>query len=107
MIKCIHDICYWPNCDKTCGMATTGASSSTDERLLIHHLQNEIKKLNEQNKKLFNTIQLIRGSLTTHIQKPLDRIAASLMPDYERICPFGEIDCVYDPGYIRHYYPDW
>lgn len=98
MIKCTHNICCWPNCDKTCGL---------DEKPLIQHLQNEIKKLNDQNKKLFDAVQLIRGSLTTHIQKPLDKIATSLRPDYERVCPLGERDCVYDPGYIRHYYPDW
>lgn len=103
MIKCIHDTCCWPNCNKTCGLVT----AETDERLLIYHLQNEIKKLKDQNKKLFDAVQLMRGSLATHIQKPLNRIATSLMPDYERVCPFGETDCVYDPGYIRHYYPDW
>lgn len=109
MIKCIHKTCKWPECDKTCGKVPKGdyiIGSSTEEKL-IYYLQDQIEKLSKKNKEMFNTIQLLRSNLTTYIQKPLGQIANELSLEYERVCPFGKIDCVYDPGYIRHYYPDW
>ena len=31
----------------------------------------------------------------------------SLYQEYIPTCPRGYIDCVYDPAYIKCYYPDW
>ena len=47
MIKCVHDECQWPECDKTCGMVPTGdyAVGSSAEEQLIYHLQERIAEL--------------------------------------------------------------
>lgn len=26
---------------------------------------------------------------------------------YKPVCPRGQVDCVYDPAYIKYHYPDW
>lgn len=27
--------------------------------------------------------------------------------DYISVCPRGYVDCIHDPAYIKHHYPDW
>ena len=31
----------------------------------------------------------------------------SKFQEYIPVCPIGERDCVYDPSYIKCYYPEW
>lgn len=31
----------------------------------------------------------------------------SYFTEYIPVCPFGTKDCVSDPAYIKHFYPDW
>ena len=31
----------------------------------------------------------------------------SMFQEYVPVCPYGAIDCVCDPAYIKYYYPDW
>jgi hypothetical protein len=31
----------------------------------------------------------------------------SYFQEYKPVCPKGYDDCVYDPGYIKYYCPDW
>lgn len=47
MIKCVHDECKWPECDKTCGFVPTSdyVIGSSAEEKLIYHLQERIAEL--------------------------------------------------------------
>ena len=31
----------------------------------------------------------------------------SLFTEYKPVCPFGMVDCVCDPAYIKYNYPEW
>ena len=107
MIKCIHDECCWPECDKTCGLVPPGnyiAGSSAEEKL-VYHLQHRIDEL-------FAEISELRERMTaTHIA--LDKICRGFNTPIDKIkrlsntCKFGYIDCVNNPEYIRRNYPDW
>lgn len=106
MLKCIHDQCQWPECDKTCGLVPTGdyVAGSCAEEGLITHLQEEIAGL--KNTLIVNQQQLSFLSMDLH--DSIKRIrSVSAIEDYIPTCPHGYCDCVYDPAYIRKYYPDW
>lgn len=36
-----------------------------------------------------------------------DRPTQSYFELYRRTCPHGYRDCIYDPAYIKFWYPDW
>lgn len=106
MIKCIHDQCQWPECDKTCGMVPTGdyVAGSCAEEKLIAHLQKQIESLT--NMLHINQQQL--AFLSIDLNNNLKRVRSlTNIEEYRPTCPHGNIDCVYDPAYVRRYYPDW
>lgn len=106
MIKCIHAQCQWPNCDKTCGMVPTGdyVAGSCAEEKLIAHLQEQIEGLT--NMLHINQQQL--AFLSIDLNNNLKRVRSlTNIEEYHPTCPHGNIDCVYDPAYIRRYHPDW
>lgn len=109
MIKCIHDQCQWPECDKTCGLVPTGdyVAGSCAEEGLIAHLQQTIQdmhlSLNETRLLVLNCRLSLQGAT-----KSLQSIAEHMAPDnYVPTCLHGYCDCVYDPAYIRKYHLDW
>lgn len=107
MLKCIHDQCQWPECDKTCGLVPTGgyiAGSSAEEKLILH-LQNEIAELLAT----LDSTKFHLGRAINNICSELTIIESDLpaINEYIPSCPHGYCDCVYDPAYIRKHYPDW
>ena len=108
MIKCIHDECQWPECDKTCGLVPSGdytVGSSAEEKL-IYHLQH-------RNDELLAEISELRQVMTS-TKIALDKIYrgfnAPLTDKVKRLskgCKFGYIECIYNPEYIRYNDPDW
>ena len=103
MIKCIYDQCQWPECDKTCGLVPTGdyAVGSCAEEGLIYYLQSELAKITTKASAVnvyLNRIKINANDAHDILVEPL----------YERTCPYGYHDCVYDPGYLRKYHKeDW
>jgi hypothetical protein len=117
MVKCIHDECCWPVCDKTCGLVPKDENYNADlsaEKGLIYHLQGRIAELKTELAGRCNVIDDIRITLNS-TKKALVAIdttrktlnISSHWDDYERVCKFGYGDCIHDPGYLRKHYPDW
>lgn len=107
MIKCIHDECCWPNCDKTCGLVS---SDSSAEEGLIYHLQARIAELKAESTEWYNIIDDTRLTLNDAknalISIDTTRKALNIFSHwkhYERTCKFNHEDCVYDPGYLKKY----
>ena len=100
MIKCIHNSCCWPSCEKTCGMVPDQEAYIRGERnetALIEYLQTQLR-----NAEMQATAARI---FANRVKSEADRIIESVSkPDYERVCPYGYMDCVYDPGYLRKYH---
>ena len=107
MIKCIHDECCWPECDKTCGLTPTGnyEAGSSAEESLIHHLQCRIDELlaaNEEFRQKIMAAKMIVRSLEKSLWIPTEEEVA-----YEKVCLHGWVDCIHNPEYIRRNYPEW
>ena len=107
MIKCIYEECRWPECDKTCGLVPTEKNYSVGvslEESLIYHLQGRISELKAE---LAECHQLMaQARINAHqIDKAL--IVPSSYDNYERVCKYGYMDCVCDPGYIRKHHLEW
>ena len=107
MIKCIHDECCWPKCEKTCGLTPTGnyeAGSSAEEKL-IYNLQCRIDELLAANKEFRQKIMAAKSivrSLERSLYTPTEEEIA-----YKKVCLHGWDDCIHNPEYIRRNYPDW
>ena len=104
MIKCIHDECCWPECDKTCGFALP-SNEHAPEATLIYYLQERISELLAENKELrqkFTAAKMIVRSLDKALWIPTEEEIA-----YEKVCLHGWVDCVHNPEYIRRNYPEW
>lgn len=111
MIKCIHDQCRWPECDKTCGLVPTGdyVAGSCAEEGLIAHLQEEIERLHGAFREQKLYLQNARFSCM-ELSKRLNyahEVLFDSVNGYVPTCPHGYSDCVCDPAYIRRYHPDW
>lgn len=107
MIKCIHDECCWPECDKTCGLTPTGnyEAGSSAEESPIHHLQCRIDELlaaNEEFRQKTMAAKMIVRSLEKSLWIPTEEEVA-----YEKVCLHGWVDCIHNPEYIRRNYPEW
>lgn len=93
MLKCKYneDCSRYPMCGKTCGL-------SLEELVWLKNSQiRELeRKLGEATFTL-NTITSMCHSGKNKIKKA----------DYEPTCPYGYMDCVSDPAYIRAYHPKW
>ena len=102
MLKCKYDECRWPSCEKTCGLVPDQEAYIRGERnetALIEHLQTEIRNL-----KLRNTsAKIFARRVMSDAQRTIDILSD---PDYERVCPYGYMDCAYDPGYLRKYHTE-
>lgn len=104
MIKCIHEECCWPECEKTCGLVPAEENypvGASLEEGLIYHLQGRIGELKTE---LQNTQKMIRDWYNAS-HELIYKI--NLPSSYEHACKYGYRDCVRDPGYIRKHYPDW
>lgn len=102
MLKCEYKTCQWPECNKTCGLVPKGdyVAGSCAEENLIYELQKRIEQLQID----AVTARVYANRLRGNLNMLLDTIPQT--HDYERTCPFGYSDCVYDPGYIREFYLD-
>lgn len=102
MLKCLYNECRWPECDKTCGLVPPGdyAVGSCPEEGLIYHLQNEVARM----KNIILTTRIHASRINTNALEILKSCPA--VDTYERTCPYGYQDCVYDPGYLRAFYPE-
>ena len=102
MLKCKYDECCWPECDKTCGLVPPGdyAVGSCPEEGLIYHLQTKLRNAEVQ--------AAAARVFANRVKNEANLIIESVSkPDYECACPYGYMDCVYDPGYIRKYHSEW
>lgn len=100
MLKCKYETCCWPECEKTCGLVPAGdyVVGSCAEEDLIYHLQEKIRNVEAK--------ATAARIFTNRVKDEANRVLESLAePSYEKVCPYGYTDCVYDPGYIRKYYP--
>ena len=107
MVKCIHDECRWPECDKTCGLVSKEkvyVVGSSAEEGLIYHLQGRIAELKAELTECRNVINDARITLDT--MRPA-LIITSFWDDYERACKHGYADCVCDPGYLKKHHNKW
>ena len=107
MIKCIHEECCWPECNKTCGLVPAEENypvGASLEEGLIYHLQERISELKTELAECHRLMTQARMNA-----RQIDRalITPSSFDDYPRACKYGYHDCVCDPGYIRKHYPDW
>ena len=107
MIKCIHEECRWPECDKTCGLVPAEKNypvGASLEEGLIYHLQGRIGELKAELAECHRLMSQVRINA-----RQIDR--ALIMPpsydNYERACKYGYVDCVCDPGYIRKHHLEW
>lgn len=102
MLKCKYNDCRWPECEKTCGLVPPGdyAVGSCPEEGLIYELQRRIEQLQCD----AVTARVYANRLRGNLNMLLDAIPSS--SDYERVCPYEYMDCVYDPGYLRKYHPE-
>ena len=96
MIKCVHDSCCWPHCNKSCGMVPTD-NNNIEGGLLIRHLQDQLVQTKADMASVRSTVQQIAAKVS-HAAETLST------GSYERVCPYGYMDCVYDPGYLRKYH---
>ena len=107
MLKCVHNECQWPECDKTCGLAPEGdyILGTSPEEPLIYHLQKRVEELLKANKELKQQFTVARS-----IVNKLDQ-SLMVLPETEeaciKACKFGFYDCIHNPEYIRRNYPDW
>lgn len=101
MLKCEYKTCQWPECNKTCGLVPEGdyVIGSCAEEGLIYELQKRIEQLQTD----AVTARVYANRLRGNLDMLLDAIPS--LNDYQRVCPYGYADCVYDPGYIKTYYP--
>ena len=107
MLKCIHDECCWPNCDKTCGLVPKEkihVVGSSAEEGLIYHLQGRVAELKAELTECRNIINDTRVILDT--MRPA-LITTSSWDDYERACKHGYADCIHDPGYLKKHHNKW
>ena len=107
MIKCIHDECCWPVCDKTCGLVPKEeiyAVGSSAEEGLIYHLQGRIAELKAELTECRNIINDTRVVIDT--MRPA-LIIPSPWDDYERACKHGYAYCIHDPGYLKKHHFEW
>ena len=107
MIKCIHEECCWPECEKTCGLVPAEENypvGASLEEGLIYHLQGRIGELKAE---LQNTRKMIRDWYSASHELIHKINLPSSYDNYERACKYGYRDCVCDPGYIRKHHPDW
>lgn len=109
MIKCIHEECCWPECEKTCGLVPAEENypvGASLEEGLIYHLQERIGELKAE-------LEETRANMRAYYRDMHELIHKFNIPpllecnNYERVCKYGYDDCVCDPGYIRKHYPDW
>ena len=117
MIKCIHDECRWPECDKTCGLVPKEeihVVGSSAEEGLIYHLQGRIAELKAELAGCYNIMDDIRITLNStkkaFIAIDTTRKALNISShwdDYPRVCKFGYSDCIHDPGYLRKHCFEW
>ena len=109
MIKCIHEECCWPECEKTCGLVPAEENypvGASLEEGLIYHLQGRISELKTQLKNYQDQIRMARLEILT-ADKKLKSFIVSEWDNYPRACKYGYEDCVYDPGYLRKHDLDW
>lgn len=107
MIKCIHEECQWPECEKTCGLVPAEENypvGASLEEGLIYYLQGRIGELKTE----LAECKAIMCDWHRNLNKLAHTIKVpNACDDYERVCKYGYMDCVCDPGYIRKHYPDW
>lgn len=106
MIKCVHDECKWPECDKTCGFVPTGdyvIGSSAEERL-IYHLQERIAELlaeREGTRAMLHEVERVVRQTTRQCSWGYDEDEAC-----SKVCKYGYTDCVNNPEYMRRFHPE-
>lgn len=100
MLKCKYTDCCWSECDKTCGLVPPSdyVVGSCAEEGLIYELQRRI----QQEKNATITTRIYANRIKGNVDMILD--AHPGIDDYERVCPYGYRDCVYDPGYVKTYH---
>lgn len=104
MVKCVHNECQWPECDKTCGLVPTGdyeAGSSAEEGL-IYHLQHRVDELLAANSNLKSQIKSVKNivySMDKALYLPTEEEIACA-----KVCLYKHSDCIYNPEYLRRHY---
>lgn len=93
MIKCKYKSCQYPNCKNTCGKT---------EAEIIKYLQMENNMMRTNLAEMRQTLRLLSDEF-----KEKMTAAARGNDEYTPTCPAGLVDCIYDPAYLRCYYPDW
>ena len=93
MLKCKFEHCQYPNCDgENCG-----ASAEELLALMCAELAEARKVPGQMYLAAINsTIDTMRSRLKKFIPEP-----------YIPVCPYGAVDCISDPAYIRKYHPEW
>ena len=88
-----EDCSHYPMCGKTCGLS----------------LEELLWRKNQQIRDLKHDMLTVKTHQLLTIEKSLHaaRTILSKMDDYIPTCPYGYIDCVSDPAYIRRYNPKW
>ena len=94
MLKCKYneDCSLYPHCGHTCGVPVEELLRMKSQRIRdMEHVVNDL---------VGYQVRLMEQAL--YKVKDLTR-----KPDYIPSCPYGYMDCVSDPAYIRKYNPEW
>ena len=94
MLKCKYneDCSNYPMCGQTCGLS----------------LQELLRRKSQQIRDLKRQMISVRKDQLLLIEKTVYTARKRLEPErYEPTCPYGYVNCVSDPAYIREYYPKW
>lgn len=93
MLKCKFEHCQYPNCDgENCGIST--------EELLTKMCAELAEARKIPGEMFWAAMNSTIGSMRGKLQK--------LIPNsYKPTCPYGAVDCISDPAYIRKYHNEW
>ena len=97
MVRCRYDDCRYPDCEFTC-------KKDRDEIILM--LQERIKELNEDRRKMFQDITTLMSGLN-RLTRGLPQ---SYMDEYAacaKVCLHGYCDCVNNPEYLRRHHTEY
>jgi hypothetical protein len=93
MLKCKFEHCQYPNCDgEDCEVPIGG---------LLAYMCAELAHQREIPEQMF------RKAMASPVGSLRDELSRFLPPEYETACPYGYLDCISDPAYIRKYHPQW
>ena len=93
MLKCKYEHCQYPDCDgENCGL-------STEELLAM--MCAELAELRDV------PHQMYWEAMNSSIGRMSGNLKKFIPESYTPTCPYGAVDCISDPAYIRRWHNEW